>query len=145
MALQIRPRNTVVGGGDKDPRWAKKVRSLEAALGALGPEDVGAEGANSGSPKARKGGSSGSASRHRQGRGSCQGGTTPESPGCNGRSWKTRGRCHKRALKKAQEIARERPIAELIKECKEFTKRISKLKDGVGDQDRDCWRTVAPH
>ena len=38
----------------------------------------------------------------------------------------------KRALKKAQEVARERPIAELIKECKEFidrsTKRISKLK-----------------
>ena len=38
----------------------------------------------------------------------------------------------KRALKKAQEVARERPIAELIKECKEFidrsTKHISKSK-----------------
>ena len=38
----------------------------------------------------------------------------------------------KRVLKKAQEVARERPVAELVKECKEFiersTERITKLK-----------------
>ena len=38
----------------------------------------------------------------------------------------------KRSLKKAQEIARERPVGVLVKECKEFidrsTKRITKLK-----------------
>ena len=38
----------------------------------------------------------------------------------------------KKSLKKAQEAARERPIPELVKECKEFmdrsTKKISKLQ-----------------
>ena len=38
----------------------------------------------------------------------------------------------KKALKKAQEVARERPIAELVKECKDFiersTRRVNRLK-----------------
>ena len=42
----------------------------------------------------------------------------------------------KKALKKAQEVARERPIAELVKECKDFiersTGRVNKLKAELG-------------
>ena len=53
----------------------------------------------------------------------------------------------KRALKKAQEVARERPIAELIKEfIDRSTKRISKLKterpiDTVGSTSSASWRS----
>ena len=46
----------------------------------------------------------------------------------------------KKALKKAQEVARERPIAEQVKECKDFiersTRRVNKLKAELESETR---------
>ena len=61
-----------------------------------------------------------------------QGGATPESCGRVGRPRWTRGRSDQESSQKAQKVARERPIAELVKECKDFiersTRRVNKLK-----------------
>ena len=111
-----------------------KVKSLEAALGALGPEDIGAKEQIQEALR-----------RAKEGRQAVR--VNPDIVkieavakverlqkaldalgGLGGQEVDA----IKRALKKGQEVARERPIAELMKECKEFidrsTKRISKLQ-----------------
>ena len=112
----------------------EKVKSLEAALGVLGPEDIGAKEqiqealrrAKEGRQAVRvkpdivKAEAVAKVERLQKALNALGGLGGPEVDAI------------KRALKKAQEVARERPIAELIKECKEFiersTKRTSKLK-----------------
>ena len=102
-----------------------KVKSLEAARGALGPEDIGAKEQIQAALK-----------RAKEGRQAVR--VNPdivkaeEALDALGGLGGPKVDAIKKALKKVQEVARERPIADLIKECKEFiersTKRISKLK-----------------
>ena len=91
-----RLRNTIVGGGVRDLRWDTTKSRASKPHWVLWVQKTIARRANSGSAQARQGGSSGSACQpgHCQGRGSRQGGTTPEGIGCIGRSWWTRGRRH---------------------------------------------------
>ena len=111
-----------------------KVRSLEAALGALGPEDTVAKEqiqealrrAKEGrqpvrvNPDTVKAEAAAKVERLQK--------ALDASGALGGREVDA----FKKALKKAQEVARERPVAELVKECTDFiersTKRISKLK-----------------
>ena len=69
------------------------------------------EGANSSSVAACQGGQPASASQPRH-----QGGVTPESLG----RVVDQVEAIKKALKKGQEVARERLVVELVKECKDF-------------------------
>ena len=112
-----------------------KTRSLQTALGVLGPEDTAAKEQIQGGLRTREGGSSAvrvnpdtvkaetvaKVERLQKALDALGGLGGPEVDAIK-----------RAALKKAQEVARERPIAELVKECKEFiersTKRISKLK-----------------
>ena len=121
----------------------EKVKSLEAALGVLGPEDIGAKEqiqealrrAKEGRQAVRvkpdivKAEAVAKVERLQKALDALGGLGGPEVDAI------------KRALKKAQEVARERPIAELIKECKELVHRAFnqahlKVKDGLGDRDR---------
>ena len=127
-----------------DAGQSQKSRS---SIVGLGPGRECRERTNLGSVAARQGGQSARASqpRHHPGRGSRQGGTTPESFGYIACSWRTRGRCHQRVLKKAQEVARERFIAELVRECKDFiersTRRVTMLKAEL-ESETGMWRRV---
>ena len=120
--------------GNKSPVVQDKISSLEAALSALGPEEIAAKEPLQealrrakevsqpvrGDPDTRKAEAVAKVDRLQKALdalGSLEG---PEVD------------ANKKALVKAQDVATERPVSELFKECKEFmersTRRIAKLK-----------------